>query len=75
MFGAAIKRTRLSCRSFATNAVRLQLNALAYNLGNFLRKLGDAGTDQKLVWGVRVVRCRTATTLDSTRPIAPLWME
>jgi Transposase DDE domain group 1 len=35
----AIKRTRLSCRSFAANAVRLQLHALAYNLGNFPRTL------------------------------------
>ncbi len=35
----AIKWTRLSCRTFATNAVRLQLHALAYNLGNFLRTL------------------------------------
>jgi hypothetical protein len=33
-----IKLTRLLCRSFA-NAVRLQLHALAYNLGNFLRTL------------------------------------
>jgi hypothetical protein len=35
----AINWTRLSCRSFTANAVRLQLNALAYNLGNFLRTL------------------------------------
>jgi Transposase DDE domain group 1 len=35
----AIKWTRLSCRSFAANEVRLQLHALAYNLGNFLRTL------------------------------------
>jgi len=35
----AIKWTRLSCRMFAANAVRLQLHALAYNLGNFLRSL------------------------------------
>ncbi|WP_373504108.1 IS1380 family transposase [Aestuariivirga sp.] len=35
----AIKWTRLSCRRFAANAVRLQLHALAYNLGNFLRTL------------------------------------
>ena len=35
----AIKWTRLSCRSFAANAVRLQLHALAHNLGNFLRML------------------------------------
>jgi hypothetical protein len=27
------------CRTFAANAVRLQLHALAYNLGNFLRTL------------------------------------
>lgn len=35
----AIKWTRLSCRTFAANAVRLQLHALAYNFGNFLRTL------------------------------------
>ena len=34
-----IKWTRLSCRTFAANAVRLQLHALAYNLGNFMRTL------------------------------------
>ncbi len=31
--------TRLSCHDFADNQVRLQLFALAYNLGNFLRRL------------------------------------
>jgi hypothetical protein len=35
----AIKWTRPSCRTFAANAVRLQLHALAYNLGNFVRTL------------------------------------
>jgi len=35
----AVKWTRLSCQSFAANAVRLQLYALAYNLGNFMRTL------------------------------------
>jgi hypothetical protein len=35
----ALKGTRLSCRSFNANAVRLELHALAYNLGNFLRTL------------------------------------
>ena len=35
----AIKWTRLSCRSFAANAVRPPLHALAYNLGNFMRTL------------------------------------
>lgn len=35
----AINWTRLSCHSFRNNKVRLQLHALAYNLGNFLRTL------------------------------------
>ncbi len=35
----AINWTRLSCHSFRSNAVRLQLHALAYNLCNFLRTL------------------------------------
>ena len=34
-----MKWTRLSCCSFAANAVRLQLHALAYNLANFMRTL------------------------------------
>lgn len=35
----AIKWTRLSCRTFRNNEVRLQLHALAYNLANFMRTL------------------------------------
>ena len=35
----AINWTRLSCRKFRNNAVRLQLHALAYNPGNFMRTL------------------------------------
>jgi hypothetical protein len=35
----AVKWTRLSCHDFADNHVRLQLFAMAYNLGNFLRRL------------------------------------
>jgi hypothetical protein len=35
----AIKWTRLSCSKFRNNEVRLQLHALAYNLGNFMRTL------------------------------------
>ncbi len=34
-----IKWTRLSCRKFRDNAVRLQLHALAYNFANFMRTL------------------------------------
>jgi hypothetical protein len=35
----AVAWTRLSCRRFAADAVRLQLHALAYNLANFMRTL------------------------------------
>jgi len=35
----AVKWTKLSCRTFKDNQTRLQLLALAYNLGNFLRRL------------------------------------
>jgi len=35
----ALNWTRLSCHDFADNQVRLQLFVLAYNLGNFLRRL------------------------------------
>jgi hypothetical protein len=34
-----MKWTRLSCCSFAANAVRLQLHALGYNLANFMGTL------------------------------------
>ena len=39
IWGIPVKWTRLSCRKFRHNAVRLQLHALAYNLGNFMRTL------------------------------------
>ncbi len=35
----AVKWTKLSCHDFVDNQVRLQLFALAYNLGNFLRRV------------------------------------
>ena len=34
-----MKWTKISCHDFVDNHVRLQLFALAYNLGNFLRRL------------------------------------
>jgi Transposase DDE domain group 1 len=49
----ALKWTRLSCRRFKDNQARLQLFALAYNLGNFLRQLALP----------RSVRTWTLTTL------------
>jgi hypothetical protein len=50
----AIKWTRLSCRTFAANAVRLQLHALAYNLGNFLRTLAMPKTVER--WSMTSLR-------------------
>jgi hypothetical protein len=50
----AIKWTRLSCRSFAANEVRLQLHALAYNLGNFMRTLAMPKTAEP--WSLTSLR-------------------
>jgi hypothetical protein len=50
----AIKRTRLSCHSFAANVVRLQLHALTDNLGNFLRTLATLETLKD--WSMTSVR-------------------
>ena len=36
---SAVKWTRLSCHAFADDQVRLQLFALAHNLGNFFRQV------------------------------------
>jgi TATA-box binding protein (TBP) (component of TFIID and TFIIIB) len=49
----AVKWTRLSCR-LKTNAVRLQLPALAYNLSNFLRTL--ALPDEMESWSLTMIR-------------------
>src|SRR6202011_3373800 len=50
----AIKWTRLSCRTFVANAVRLQLHALAYNLGNFIRTLALPKTTEP--WSLTSLR-------------------
>jgi hypothetical protein len=50
----AINWTRLSCRSFTANAVSLQLHALAYNLGNFLRSL--AAPEPIKEWALTTLR-------------------
>jgi hypothetical protein len=49
-----LRWTRLSCRTFRDNAVRLQLFALAYNLANFLRSL--ALPDQVAQWSLSTLR-------------------
>ena len=46
--------TRLSCRTFAANAVRLQLHSLAYNLGNFMRTLAIPETAEP--WSLTSLR-------------------
>jgi hypothetical protein len=50
----AIKWTRLSYRTFAANAVRLQLHALAYNLGNLMRTLAMPKTVER--WSMTSLR-------------------
>ncbi len=50
----ALRWTRLSCRAFRANAVRLQLFALADNLANFLRSL--ALPDQVAQWSLTTLR-------------------
>lgn len=50
----ALKWTRLSCHDFVDNQVRLQLFALAYNLGNFLRRLALPKSVKQ--WSLRTLR-------------------
>ena len=50
----ALKWTRLSCHGFDDNQVRLQLFAMAYNIGNFLRRL--ALPKQIKDWSLRTMR-------------------
>jgi len=52
----AIKWTLLLCRSFAANAVRLQLHALTYNLANFMRTLAMPKTAEP--WSLTSLRER-----------------
>ena len=52
----ALKWTRLSCHDFDDNQVRLQLFAMAYNIGNFLRRL--ALPNQIKDWSLRTMRER-----------------
>ena len=60
----AIKWTRLSCRTFAANAVRLQLHAFAYNLGSFMRTLAMPKTAEP--WSLNSLR-------EKLIKIAPRW--
>ena len=52
----ALNWTRLSCHDFVDNQVRLLLFALAYNLGNFLRRL--ALPKRVKQWSLRTLRTK-----------------
>jgi hypothetical protein len=52
----ALKWTRLSCRTMAQNEVRLQLHALAYNLGMFLQ--GADLPDEVATWSLTSLQTR-----------------
>ncbi len=49
-----IQWTRLSCHDFDDNQVRLQLFAMAYNIGNFLRRLALPKSIKD--WSLRTMR-------------------
>ncbi|MEZ5912954.1 MAG: transposase [Paracoccaceae bacterium] len=78
----AFRWTRLSCRKFRHNEVRLQLHALAYNLATFLRciKLPEAMADWSLTSlqlklikiGARVVRHARAITFRRVAVTGPM---
>ena len=53
---AQVKRAQatLSCRAFAAKAVRLQLHALAFNLGNFMHTLAMPRTTEP--WSLTSLR-------------------
>jgi len=50
----ALNWTRLFCHDFVDNQVRLQLFALAYNLGNFLRRLALPKSVKQ--WSLKTLR-------------------
>jgi hypothetical protein len=52
----ALSWTRLSCSRFVSNQVRLALFVLAYNLGNFLRRLALPGEISR--WSLRSVQLK-----------------
>jgi hypothetical protein len=56
----AIHWTRLSCHRFRANQVRLQLFVLAYNLGNFLRRLALPNTVKD--WSLRSLQVKLIKT-------------
>jgi len=80
----AVRWTRLSCRSFAANQVRLQLHVLAYNLGNFLRRIALPASvkhwtlttlREKLIKiGAKVARHARYITFQLAEVAVPRWL-
>ena len=52
----ALNWTKLFCHDFVDNQVRLQMLALAYNLGNFLRRLALPASIQH--WSLRSIQTK-----------------
>jgi hypothetical protein len=77
----ALKWTRLSCRRVKDNQARLQLFALAYNLGNFLLQLAlpcsvrtwtPTTPREKLIkTGAKIVRHANAVTFQMAEVAVP----
>src|SRR4051794_15685329 len=67
----ALRWTRLSCRAFRDNAVRLQLFALAYNLANFLRSL--ALPDEVAHWSLTTLREKLVKIGPGSSATAATW--
>ena len=80
----AVRWTRLSCCGFDDNQVRLQLFALAYNLGNFLRRLAlpravkhwslTTLRDKLIKIGAKVVHHARYVTFQLAEVTVPRWL-
>ena len=63
----ALNWTRLSCHKFVANQVRLELFVLAYNLGNFMRRL--ALPEAMKHWSLTSLQTRMI------KPTFPIWLK
>jgi hypothetical protein len=80
----AFRWTRLSCSSFDANQVRLQLHVLAYNLGNFLRRIALPASvkhwtlttlrDKLIKIGAKMVRHARYVTFQLAEVAVPRWL-
>ena len=80
----AVNWTRLSCRGFDANQVRLQLHVLAYNLGNFLRRIALPASvknwtlttlrDKLIKIGAKMVQHARYVTFQLAEVAIPRWL-